>query len=70
MRATITIDDDLYEQALAMADPSMDKTDLFHEAITTFVRIQAAKRLAALRGSNPNMQNIARHRKKRPANPH
>lgn len=47
MRTTVTIDDKLYEKALAIADPTMDKADLFREAIKTFVRVQAAKRLAA-----------------------
>ena len=56
MRTTVTLDDALYEQALAVADPDMDKADLFREAVKTFVRIQAAKRLAALGGSMPDMQ--------------
>ena len=62
MRTTVTIDDALYEQALEVADPEMDKADLFREAIKTFVRIQASKRLAALGGSMPEMQAIARRR--------
>lgn len=51
MRTTVTIDDALYAKALDMADPGMDKADLFREAIKTFVRVQAAKRLAALGGA-------------------
>ena len=47
MRTTVTIDDALYEKALEMADPDMDKADLFREAIKTFVRVQAARRLAS-----------------------
>ncbi len=62
MRTTVTIDDELYEKALAVADPEMDKADLFREAIKAFVRVQAAKRLAALGGSVPNMQDIPRRR--------
>lgn len=50
MRTTVTIDDALYERALEVADPAMDKADLFREAIKTFVRVQAARRLAALGG--------------------
>ena len=65
MRTTVTIDDELYEKALAVADPTMDKGDLFREAIKTFVRVQAAKRLAALGGKAPDMQDIPR----RPASP-
>ncbi len=43
MRTTVTIDDVLYAQALEMADPGMDKADIFREAVKTFVRVQAAK---------------------------
>ncbi len=60
MRTTITIDDALYQRALEVADPDMDKTDLFREAVRTFVRIQAARRLAALGGSAPNMEPVPR----------
>jgi Arc/MetJ family transcription regulator len=62
MRTTVTIDDALYEKALEIADPGMDKSDLFREAIKTFVRVQAAKRLAALGGMAPEMQDIPRRR--------
>jgi Arc/MetJ family transcription regulator len=60
MRTTVTIDDALYEKALEMADPDMDKADLFREAIKTFVRVQAARRLASLGGAAPDMANILR----------
>ena len=60
MRTTVTIEDSLYESALEVADPSMDKADLFREAVKTFVRIQSAKRLAALGGSVPGMKPIHR----------
>ncbi len=62
VRTTVTIDDELYEQALEMAEPGMDKPDLFREAVKTFVRVQAAKRLAALGGTQPDMQDVARQR--------
>lgn len=62
MRTTVTIEDALYEKALEMADPTMDKTDIFREAMKAFVRIQAAKRLAALGGAAPEMQDTARRR--------
>lgn len=60
MRTTVTIDDALYQQALEMADPDMDKADLFREAIKTFVRVQAARRLARLGGAAPDMTPIPR----------
>lgn len=62
MRTTVTIDDALYQKALEMADPDMDKTEIFREAMKTFVRIQAAKRLAALGGTLPEMADIPRER--------
>ena len=60
MRTTVTIDDDLYELALEVADPAMDKTDLFREASKTFVRVQTAKRRAALGGTAPAMPEVPR----------
>ncbi|MEP6879640.1 MAG: type II toxin-antitoxin system VapB family antitoxin [Nitrosospira sp.] len=62
MRTTVTIDDALYEKALEMADTNMDKSDLFREAIKIFVRVQAAKRLAALGGTMPEIQDVPRRR--------
>jgi Arc/MetJ family transcription regulator len=62
MRATVTIDDELYNKALEVADPSMDKADLFREAIKTFVRVRAAKRLAALGGTMPEISEVPRRR--------
>ena len=60
MRTTVTIDDALYEKALEVADPKMDRSDIFREAMKTFVRVHAAKRLAALGGAVPDMQDIPR----------
>lgn len=62
MRTTVTIDDALYKRALEVADPTMDKSDLFREAIKTFVRIQAAKRLSALGATTPEILDIPRRR--------
>lgn len=62
MRTTVTIDDALYERALEMADPSMDKADLFREAIKTYIRVQSARRLAALGATQPDLPGIPRSR--------
>ncbi|MFM8901553.1 MAG: type II toxin-antitoxin system VapB family antitoxin [Burkholderiales bacterium] len=62
MRATVTIDDELYEKAVLAADPTMDRADLIREAIKTFVRVQAAKRLCALGASTPQMLDVPRRR--------
>lgn len=62
MRTTVTIDDDLYQSGLELADPGMDKADLFREAMSVFVRVQSAKRLAALGGRTPQMKSIPRRK--------
>jgi len=62
MRTTVTIDDELYQRALDVADPGMDKGDLFREAMKVFVRVQAGKRLAALGGKASKMKSIPRRR--------
>jgi len=62
MRTTVTIDDALFEKALELADPTMDKADIFREAIKTFVRVQAGKRIAALGGTMPAMLDVPRRR--------
>ena len=62
MRTTVTIDDELYQKALDVADPGMASGDLFREAIKVFVRVQAGKRLAALGGSAPQMAHTRRRR--------
>ncbi len=60
MRTTITIDDALYQKALELIDPEMDKADVFREAMRTYVRVQAGKRLAALGGRVPKMADVPR----------
>jgi Bacterial antitoxin of type II TA system, VapB len=62
VRTTVTIDDELYKKALEMADPTMDKSEIFREAMKAFVRAQAGKRLIALGGAAPSMESIPRDR--------
>lgn len=62
MRTTVTIDDELYRKALDVADPEMDKADLFREAVKAFIRVQAGKRLASLGGKAPTMKSVPRRR--------
>jgi Arc/MetJ family transcription regulator len=64
MRTTVTIDDALYAQALEIIEPSVDKSDLFREALKVFIRVESAKRLAALGGKAPKMQTIPRRQVK------
>lgn len=62
MRTTVTLEDEIYNKALALADPGMDKADLFREAVKTFIRVQSGKRLAALGGKAPAMKAVPRRR--------
>ena len=62
MRTTITIDDELYADAMAAADPGMKKADVIREAVRVFVRVQTGKRLAALGGQAPAMKDVPRRR--------
>ena len=62
LRTTVTIDDELFQRALEVADPGTDKADLFREALKVFVRVQAGKRLAALGGKMPRMKPVPRRR--------
>lgn len=62
MRTTVTIEDDLYQRALDLAEPGMDESDLFREALKLFVRVQAGERLAAPSGRAPTMRDIPRRR--------
>ncbi len=66
MRTTITIDDRLYEKALALMSPETDKADLFREAVSTFVRVQAGKRLMALAGRAPRIADVPRRQSSTP----
>lgn len=50
MRTTVTIDDQLYERALSLADPGITKAELLRQCVEAFVQRQAARRLAALGG--------------------
>ncbi|MEE4298578.1 MAG: type II toxin-antitoxin system VapB family antitoxin [Pseudomonadales bacterium] len=62
MRTTVTIDDELYERALELAEPGTGRAEFFREAMETFVRVQAARRLVALGGKAPGMKEISRRR--------
>jgi hypothetical protein len=62
MRTTVTIEDELVERALALAEPGMPRAALFREALQAFIRQQAARRLAALYGQGPKMADVPRRR--------
>jgi Arc/MetJ family transcription regulator len=60
MRTTVTIDDELYAQALEVIEPNIEKSELFREALKVFIRVESAKRLAALGKKAPKMKVIPR----------
>ncbi|HTJ29909.1 MAG TPA: type II toxin-antitoxin system VapB family antitoxin [Acidobacteriaceae bacterium] len=61
MRTTIALDDELVEQAQEYTGIN-EKTALVREALTRLVRSEAARRLAALGGSDPNATAAPRRR--------
>jgi len=60
MKVSIKIDDELYAQALELANPGMNEADILHEALKTFIRVQADKRLSELDGAAPDKASIQR----------
>jgi Arc/MetJ family transcription regulator len=61
MRTTIALDDDLLKQAEQYTGIT-EKAALVREALTRLVRNEAARRLAALGGSDPKAKATPRRR--------
>lgn len=61
MRTTIVLDDDLLERAREFTGIA-EKTALVREALKTLIHFEASRRLAALGGSEPDMEDIKRLR--------
>ncbi len=51
MRTTVTIDDDLLERAAELTGMT-ERTALLRQGLETLIRVESAKRLAALGGSD------------------
>jgi metal-responsive CopG/Arc/MetJ family transcriptional regulator len=64
MRTTLTIDDELYAKAVALAEPNMDRSELLKECVKAFIQVQSARRLAALGGKIQNLKAAPRRREK------
>lgn len=56
----IYVDDELIGEAMKHFTPQLSPRKLIHEAITTFIRLQATKKLVALGGMTPEMKDIPR----------
>lgn len=61
MRTTVTIDDDLLRRAAELTG-IRERSTLIREGLETLVRLEAAKRLALLGGSQPDFEAAPRHR--------
>ncbi len=59
MRTTVSLDDDLMEKAQRYTGLT-EKSALLREALTALVQREAARRLAALGGTEPDAQYIPR----------
>jgi hypothetical protein len=62
MRTTLTIDDQLFDQAQALAEPGMEKSELLRECVKAYIQRQTARRLAALGGQAPDIEPAPRRR--------
>lgn len=61
IRTTVTLEDDLIRKAQAYTGIK-EKSALIREALTQLVQREAARRLAALGGTMPELQRIPRRR--------
>lgn len=61
MRATVALDDDLIRTAQELTGVT-ERTALLREALKALIHQEASRRLAALGGSNPEMEDIKRTR--------
>ncbi len=61
MRTTITIDDELMEKAQRYTGIE-EKSALIREALRSLVAREAARRLAAMGGSEPELEQVPRRR--------
>ena len=61
MRTTLTIDDDAFEEASKLTGIS-EKGKLIREALDALIARESSKRLIALGGSMPDLEDVPRRR--------
>ena len=61
MRTTLNIDDQLYEEAVRLTGVK-EKTALLRESLKALIQRESAKRLSQLGGTEPQLDDIPRHR--------
>lgn len=62
VRTTLTIDDELFAKAVALAEPGIERSELLKECVKAFIQRQTARRLAALGGQVPDIELAPRRR--------
>ncbi|NHN55117.1 type II toxin-antitoxin system VapB family antitoxin [Calidifontibacter sp. DB0510] len=63
MRTTVTIDDELYARAAELTGVR-EKSALLRDGLETLIRVESARRLAALGGSDARAQGAPRKRRR------
>jgi Arc/MetJ family transcription regulator len=61
MRTTVTLDDALVERAIELTGIS-EKSALVRDGLKTLIRVESARRLAALGGADPDASIAPRRR--------
>jgi Arc/MetJ family transcription regulator len=61
MRTTLNIDDQLYEEAVRLTGVK-EKTALLRESLKALIQRDSAKRLSQLGRTEPQLDDIPRHR--------
>jgi Arc/MetJ family transcription regulator len=61
MRATVALDDELIRKAQEFSGVT-ERTALLREALKALIHLEASRRLAAVGGSEPNLEDIKRVR--------
>ncbi len=61
MRATVALDDDLLRKAQECSGVT-ERTALLREALKALIHLEASRRLAALGGTEPDLEDIKRVR--------
>jgi Arc/MetJ family transcription regulator len=61
MRATVALDDELVRKAQAFSGVT-ERTALLREALKALIHLEASRRLAAVGGSEPDLEDIKRVR--------
>jgi Arc/MetJ family transcription regulator len=61
MRATVALDDELIRKAQAFSGVT-ERTALLREALKALIHLEASRRLAAVGGTEPDLEDIKRVR--------